>query len=267
MRSLNIGASRKRIPGTDRAIAVLEPMFANPDYLRKRLSPQPGEPGYMHRADLLLALRTESTNQKLNILDYGAGVSPYRSLFPNSEYRRADIIDFGELDYVVDERGIVPEQSKAFDVVLSTQVLGHVKDPAVYLSECFRLLRPAGKLLLSTHGLYEDNDCPRDFRRWTADGLRCDLEKAGFKTISIYKLTTGPRAVMFFLERYVYTMAASRKTLPGLVHWTSSALFRHFRRWIHTFMDRHYSGHRLVSSEVPHHNVYIALFACAHRPL
>lgn len=249
------------------AMAILEPMFANPDYLRKRLSPWPGEPGYMHRADLLLALKTESTNEKLSILDYGAGVSPYRSLFPNSEYRRADIVDFGALDYVIDKNGIVPEQSKVFDLVLSTQVLGHVKDPNVYLSECFRLLRPAGKLLLSTHGLYEDNNCPHDFRRWTADGLRCDLEKAGFKTISIHKLTTGPRAVMFFLERYVYTMAASRKTLPGLVHWTSSMLFRVLRRWIHILMDRHYSGHRFVPSDVPHHNVYVALFACAHRPL
>lgn len=267
MQSLNNGSSTKRALDPYRAMVVLEPIFANPDYRRKRLSPKPGEPGYMHRADLLLALRTESTNEKLNILDYGAGVSPYRSLFPNSEYRRADIVDFGALDYVIDEKGIVPEQSEVFDMVLSTQVLGHIEDPNVYLSECFRLLRPAGKLLLSTHGLFEDNDCPRDFRRWTAEGLRCDLEKAGFKTISIYKLTTGPRAVMFFLERYVYSMAASRKTLPGLVHWTSATLFQRFRRRIHILMDRHYSGHRFVPSEVPHHNVYIALFACAHRPL
>ena len=242
-------------------------MFAKPDYLRKRLYPQPGEPSYMHRADLLLALKTESTNEKLSILDYGAGASPYRSLFPNSEYRRADIANFDAIDYVIAENGIVREQSRVFDLVLSTQVLGHVKDPNVYLSECFRLLKPAGKLLLSTHGLYEDNGCPHDFRRWTADGLQCDLEKAGFKTISIYKLTTGPRAVVFFLERYVYTMSASRKTLPGLVHWTSATLFRRFRRRIHILMDRHYSGHRFVPSETPNHNVYIALFACAHRPL
>jgi len=250
-----------------RATVVLEPMFANPDYRRKRLSPKPGEPGYMHRADLLLALRSESTNEKPNILDFGAGVSPYRSLFPNSEYRRADIVDFDAVDYVIDKNGLVPEQSKVFDMVLSTQVLGHVEDPNIYLSECFRLLRPAGKLLLSTHGLFEDNDCPRDFRRWTADGLRCDLEKAGFKPIVIHKLTTGPRAVMFFLERYVYTMAASRKTLPGLVHWTSATLFQRFHRRIHVLMDRHYSGHRFVPSEMPNHNIYVALFACAQRPL
>ncbi len=267
MAPLNNGSLRHSAAPQRHTMAVLEPLFANPDYLRKRLLPEPGEPGYMHRADLLLALKKEATNEKLNILDYGAGVSPYRSLFPNSEYRRADIADFGAVDYVIQDTGIVPEQSKLFNMVLSTQVLGHVNDPKVYLSECFRLLQPAGKLLLSTHGLYEDNDCPRDFRRWTADGLRCDLEKAGFKNISIYKLTTGPRAVMFFLERYVYSMSASRKTLPGLVHWTCATLFRRFRRWIHILMDRHYSAHRFVPSEAPHHNVYIALFACAHRPL
>jgi SAM-dependent methyltransferase len=263
---LNQGPAQQSADQRLHAMAALEPMFSNPNYLRKRLSPQPGEPGYMHRADLLLALKTASTNENLTILDYGAGVSPYRSLFPNSDYRRADIADVCALDYVIEENGTVPEESKVFDIVLSTQVLGHVDKPNVYLSESFRLLKPAGKLLLSTHGLYEDNDCPRDFRRWTADGLRYDLENAGFKSISIYKLTTGPRAVMFFLERYVYTMSASRKTLPGLVHWTFATLYRNFQRWIHILADRHYSSHRFVPSETPHHNIYVALFACAHRP-
>jgi len=245
--------------------AELEAIFGQKDYVRKRLSPRPGEPGYMHRADLLLALKTEATIAKLSILDYGSGVSPYRSLFPNSDYRSADIESLGDPDYLIHENGTVPEKSCVFDMVLSTQVLEHVSEPDNYLSECFRLLKPGGKLLLSTHGSYEDHGCPYDFRRWTADGLRYDLTKAGFEIEKMYKLTTGPRAVMFFMERYFYAMPSSRKTVPGLIHWMNSTVYRHLRGWLHTQMDRYYSAYRVLSSDVPGNNLYIAQFISARR--
>ena len=152
-------------------------------------------------------------------------------------------------------------------MVLSTQVLAHVEDPNKYLSECFRLLKPGGELILSTNNSFADNDCPNDFQRWTAEGLRRDLTKAGFENVNVYKLSTGPRAVMYFIERYVYTMDTSRKTFPGLLHWAHSSVFRRFRRWIQIRMDRYYSTDRVVWSDVPNRDIYIALFACARRPL
>ncbi len=59
--------------------------------IQARLFPKPGDPLYLHLADLLLVMRKAATSESVTILDYGAGLAPYRSLFPNSQYRTADV--------------------------------------------------------------------------------------------------------------------------------------------------------------------------------
>jgi SAM-dependent methyltransferase len=62
------------------------------EYLRERLNPRGGDFTYLHLADLRLALEIVRTDRAINILDYGCGGSPYRSLFPNAMYKRADYL-------------------------------------------------------------------------------------------------------------------------------------------------------------------------------
>src|ERR1035437_1063258 len=143
------------------------------EHLRQRIEPRPGDSLYLHLSDLRLALQAHATDAKLDLLDFGAGCSPYRSLFPKANYRRADFaIGTGEgLDFVLNESLLVAAPDNSFDLVLSTQVLEHVEQPENYLKECLRLLRPGGKLVLTTHGIYAAHPCPLDLHRWTADGL------------------------------------------------------------------------------------------------
>jgi hypothetical protein len=101
--------------------------------VRERLFPKPGDRLYFPLADLLLAMKKVATSDSLTILDYGAGLAPYSSLFPNSRYRRADIEAFADPDYIISPDGRVSEKSKTFDVILSSQVLEHVSEPAIYL--------------------------------------------------------------------------------------------------------------------------------------
>jgi SAM-dependent methyltransferase len=248
--------------------------------LHERLLPNPGDPLYLPLSDLLLAVRKEAMSSPLTVLDYGAGLAPYRSLFPNSEYRTADVgrsetfcdgligtparnENFEAPDYTILPDGRVPEESATFDYILSTQVLEHVPNPETHLSECFRLLKPGGKLFLTTHGSYEDHGSPYDYRRWTAEGLRYDLQKSGFQILSIEKLTTGPRAIMWFLQMYLETMSTSRKSVLGLFHWICRHVVR--RHWIHIQADRLYPDCRIVSSDTGH-NIYLCLSALAQRP-
>jgi len=56
-----------------------------------------------------------------------------------------------------------------------------VIDPARYLSECCRLLKPGGSLVLSTHGIMYYHPDPEDYWRWTSAGLAKLVEDAGLQ--------------------------------------------------------------------------------------
>lgn len=240
--------------------------FTSSEYNRKRLYPRPGDEHYLHLSDLLLALKRLEIPKGLTVLDYGAGGSPYRSLFEKSEYRRADILSTTDCDYIIAADGTVPERSAVFDLVFSSQVLEHVYDPSVYLLECFRLLKPGGMLLLTTHGTYEDHGCPYDFQRWTADGLRRDLEKAGFEIAVLQKLTTGSRLVAFLIEGYLSTASHTRKTFIGLTLWVCHKLVSRYRYWLHAELDRRSGSCRVMPADTSGSSIYLCLLAYAARP-
>jgi SAM-dependent methyltransferase len=89
------------------------------------------------------------------VLDVGAGVGQYRSLFAACDYKAHD---FGQepqtaghytrLDYQSDVLAI-PAPDASFDVILCTEVLEHVPEPIKAVKEMARLLRPGGLMLLT----------------------------------------------------------------------------------------------------------------------
>ncbi|HXG29188.1 MAG TPA: class I SAM-dependent methyltransferase [Nevskiales bacterium] len=120
------------------------------------------------------------------VLDYGCGGQPYRSLLPDGcEYVGADIAGNERAQIVINADGTLPVAEASYDLVLSTQVLEHVDDPSVYLEECRRILRPGGRLLLTTHGLMFYHPYPQDLWRWTADGLRLAVQRAGLQVVGV----------------------------------------------------------------------------------
>jgi SAM-dependent methyltransferase len=253
-------------PAVSRISQTLDQTDHDQEYIRERLSPRPGDLCYLLHSDLRLMIKKIETDENLLILDYGADLSPYRPLFPNSDYRCADIAEKGALHYTIRADGTVPERSGLFDMILSTQVAEHVHTPDVYFRECLRLLKPGGNLFLSTHGSFEDHAFPNDFQRWTAEGLRRDLRRVGFVDITINKLTVGPRAGLFQLERFFETTYMSRKTLPGLLHMMLRVSTRWFRPWIHRIADNWYADYRIVRDDMPYQNTYVLLTANARRP-
>jgi SAM-dependent methyltransferase len=118
------------------------------------------------------------------VLDYGCADMPYRSFFaPEADYVGADLPGNPQATVEIAPDGTLPVADASVDVVLSTQVLEHVTDPAVYLRECARVLKPRGRLLLSTHGLMVYHPDPVDYWRWTCAGLRRQVEQAGLEIV------------------------------------------------------------------------------------
>jgi SAM-dependent methyltransferase len=120
------------------------------------------------------------------VLDYGCATQPYRKLFAaDIDYIGADLQGNPLARVELRPDGTVPQPDSSVDLVLSTQVLEHVVDPALYLSECYRLLRPGGALALSTHGIMYYHPDPEDYWRWTSAGLTKLVEDAGLEVAEV----------------------------------------------------------------------------------
>ena len=173
----------------------------------------------------------------LTLLDYGCGNMPYRSLFEAGgvRYQGADLPgnEMAEVLIRPDGRVDVPDQS--CDVVLSTQVLEHVVSPKTYLDECRRLLRPGGRVIVSTHGYWWYHPDPTDFWRWTGDGLRRQIEEAGFRIVSARGVVGLAGAGLQLLQDAVFVhLWAPLRPAFALVMQSLVQLFDH----LHSDKDR-----------------------------
>ncbi len=116
------------------------------------------------------------------VLDFGCADLPYRDAFgADVDYLAADLPGNARANVTIADDGTVDVEDASVDVVLSTQVLEHVTDPTLYLRECERVLRPGGRLLLTTHGTMFYHPDPVDYWRWTSAGLRKAVTDAGLE--------------------------------------------------------------------------------------
>jgi SAM-dependent methyltransferase len=155
------------------------------------------QPNILHRdywalraIDRGLAAFFEGARTQLSgkqILDYGAGTSPYAPIAAaiGARLLPADIGKAQPGGVLIHPDGRIDLSDDSVDGLISTQVLEHVPDVAGYLNEAMRVLLPGAPMFLSTHGDWVLHRVPTDFRRWTIDGLRYECEKAGFEIESI----------------------------------------------------------------------------------
>jgi len=127
------------------------------------------------------------------VIDFGCGSRPYEPWFTErgARYEGADIEESAEVKVRAD--GTIDAADGHYDLVASFQVLEHVWDVGTYLREARRVLKRSGWLLLSTHGAWLYHPHPGDYRRWTAEGLRREVEAHGFRLVRISPVV-GPLA-------------------------------------------------------------------------
>ena len=158
------------------------------------------------------------------VLDYGCADVPYRRFFPDSvEYLAADLPGNPEATVTINPDGTLPLEDHCVDAALSTQVLEHVTDPGLYLNECARVLRPSGRLLLSTHGFMVYHPDPVDFWRWTSAGLREAVERAGLRVVRLEGIMgLGATGLQFVQDAFIYRLP--RRARPVLAYIMQSAI-------------------------------------------
>lgn len=137
---------------------------------------------YAVRKPLVEWLRAQDV-AGLRVLDVGAGDRPYRELFPEAVAFDVPENPHADLHGTIDA---IPVDDASFDVALCLQVLEHVPDPAAAVRELRRVVRPGGRVLLSTHGIYPFHPNPDDLWRWTHQGLeRLFLTNAEWTSVTV----------------------------------------------------------------------------------
>ena len=147
---------------------------------RDHREPSRSLPSWSIRRPLAEWLRCEGAlaNGK-RVLDVGCGVKPYFPFFASAaSYVGVDVKENEGADLVGSVEAL-PVEDGGFDLVLCTQVLEHVDDPAAAVRELHRVTAPGGRVLASTHGVMLYHPNPQDLWRWTHAGLQRLFESAG----------------------------------------------------------------------------------------
>ncbi len=82
-----------------------------------------------------------------------------------------DILPLPNVDVVADLSDL-PLEDNSFDAATCEQVLEHVPHPQQVAQELERVVRPGGHIHIATPFLFPWHPSPRDYSRWTCEGLR-----------------------------------------------------------------------------------------------
>ncbi len=122
------------------------------------------------------------------ILDVGCGNKPYEPLFNTTpeNYIGCDIVQSSEhkVDVLCKATNIDAEDN-FFDTAFSTQVMEHVDNSDLMMSECNRVLKPGGIFILSVPLCWELHEEPYDFFRFTKYGLKKLCDRNNFEVLEI----------------------------------------------------------------------------------
>jgi SAM-dependent methyltransferase len=115
------------------------------------------------------------------ILDTCAGWEPnfYRPLFPGKRYIKQDMMDFDPpcIDIICDITDMKPIADESIGLVLNLESLEHLPNPQKGIDEIHRVLRPNGLLILTTVMHFKIHRAPKDYWRFTPDGIELLLNR------------------------------------------------------------------------------------------
>jgi SAM-dependent methyltransferase len=172
-----------------------------------RLSPRTTSVQYAVRRPLVDWLHAQDLGGAARILDVGCGDRPYATLLPGAVGFDVPGNPHADLHGSIDA---IPVDDASFDIVVCLQVLEHVPDPAAAVRELHRVVRPGGRVLLSTHGVYPFHPNPDDLWRWTHQGLERLFLTSGEWTSVTVRPGAGTASTVAMLVAHLVDLAFKR---------------------------------------------------------
>jgi SAM-dependent methyltransferase len=171
-------------------------------------------PFFHARLGLEKGIRSSAHYLSGSLLDVGCGAKPYQQLFRYSDYIGLDTDNSGHdhknenVDVYYDGKTF-PFENDTFNSVLCNQVLEHVFEPDLLLSEVHRVLKDKGTCLFTVPFIWDEHEQPFDYARYSSFGLKYIFEKNGFEILFQAKLVNDLRVVAQLLNAYIYKLSRS----------------------------------------------------------
>lgn len=169
------------------------------------------ESTFLIRRALFKAIAPVARDLRGDVLDFGCGSKPYRSLFTACDrYVGVDIAVSGhdhaesEIDVFYDGRTL-PFDDASFDAAVAFEVFEHVFNIDEMLTELRRTLKPGGRIVLTMPFAWPEHEVPYDFGRYTSFGIAAVLERTGFAVERIQKTNGTIEAIHQLWIEYVAT--------------------------------------------------------------
>ena len=147
-------------------------------------------PFFIMRKNLYKNIRVYAPALKGTVLDFGCGAKPYRKLFKNcTSYIGVDINNVGHIhkdeniDYYYDGKKL-PFENNQFDNVFSSEVIEHIDNLDDIFDEINRVMKKGGYFLVTTPFVWNENEIPNDYCRYSSVGIKKMLNKHGFSVVS-----------------------------------------------------------------------------------
>jgi SAM-dependent methyltransferase len=153
------------------------------------------------------------------LLDLGCGQKPYKKIYEKKVLNHIGIevssTSHGNayVDLIYDGKNI-PFEDATFDVVLCTEVLEHVEQPQLFLTEINRVMKKNGILILTTPFLQLLHEMPFDYNRFTPFELKRLIEKTNFSLEKIIGISSATGFIFSIMNRLPL------KIMNKLAKWT-----------------------------------------------
>ena len=193
-------------------------------------------PFFYIRKEIFCFIQKNSIFLKGKILDFGSGSKPYQHLFKKFQY-------YFSIEVLSNKKNLksdiyyngnqLPFASNSFDSILCTEVLEHVENLDNVIKELYRVLKPGGRMIITTPFMCIEHEIPYDFRRFSYSGLLGLFKKKKFKILKSKKLLNNFHVIFLTLNFYIYQICLKKKLnyliyfLAGLVNFLS-LLFNFF---------------------------------------
>jgi len=119
------------------------------------------------------------------VLDVGAGKGHFKALFETANYVAIDFYDYENVNVIADVTKRFPFKDGVFDYLILSNVIEHIFRPANLFTECHRVLKKTGIVIITVPFFIKIHQEPHDFFRYTPYALEGLLAEAGFSNIAV----------------------------------------------------------------------------------